>query len=117
MKNLLSRRQALKSLACGAGALLAAGAAGAATADAAKPAAGGPPHVGAGDPTAVALAYVENVQSIDPKKNPTYKPGQKCVNCLQSKGKVGDAWMGCNLFPNKVVSAEGWCRGYAPKAA
>ena len=114
MKDLLSRRQARKSLACGAGALLAAGTVGA---DAAKPAASGPPHVGAGDPMAVALAYVESVQNIDVKKMPSYKPGQKCANCLQSVGKDGDAWVGCKLFPGKVVSAEGWCRGYAPKAA
>ena len=114
MKDLLSRREALKSLACGAGALLAAGAV---VADAAKPAATGPPHVGAGDPMAVALAYVENAQNIDAKKTPGYKPGQKCSNCLQSKGKDGDAWLGCALFPGKLVSAEGWCRGYAPKPA
>jgi High potential iron-sulfur protein len=114
MKDLLSRRQALMSLAFGAGALLATGTV---AADAAKPAAGGPPHVGAGDPMAVALAYVENAQNIDVKKMPSYKPGQNCANCLQSVGKDGDAWVGCKLFQGKVVSAQGWCRGYGPKQA
>jgi len=114
MNDLLSRREALKRLAIGAGSLLAAGAA---VADAAKPVAAGLPHVAAGDPVAAALAYVENAASVDPKKNPNFKPGQKCANCLQSKGKAGDAWLGCNLFPNKLVNANGWCRGYGPKPA
>jgi hypothetical protein len=121
MKNLLSRREALKSLGLGAGALIAvgtvAGAAPAAAADAAKGAAA-MPHVGAGDPTAVALAYVENVQGLDPKKTPNYKPGATCGNCLQSKGKGndGDAWIGCTLFPGKVVSAQGWCKAYVARS-
>ena len=120
MKDLLSRREALKSLGLGAGALFAVsaatGAARATAADAAKGAAA-LPHVGAGDPTAVALAYVENAQGLDPKKMPNYKPGEKCGNCLQSKGKGndGDAWIGCTLFPGKVVSAQGWCRAYVAR--
>ena len=114
MNDLLSRRDALKALAIGAGSLLATGAA---VADTAKPAGAALPHVGAGDPVATALAYVEDAKSVDPKKNPNFKPGQKCANCVQGKGKAGDAWLGCNLFPNKLVNAEGWCRGYGPKAA
>lgn len=117
MKNMLSRREALKSL--GAGALLAMGTAtdAARAADAAKGAAA-LPHVGPGDPTATALAYVENAQGLDPKKTPNYKPGEKCGNCLQSKGKGndGDAWIGCTLFPGKAVSAQGWCRAYVARS-
>ena len=113
MKNLLSRREALKSLGLGAGALFAVSAAtGAARAAAALP------HVGAGDPTAMALAYVETTQGLDPRKTPNYKPGEKCANCLQSKGKGndGDAWIGCTLFPGKLVSAQGWCRAYVARS-
>ena len=115
---LLSRRQALKGLALGAGTLLVAGAA---AADTAKPA-GAPapaamPHVAANDPMAMALSYVESAKTVDPKKFPTYKPEQKCANCLQSKGKDGDAWLGCNLFPGKMVNAQGWCKAYVPKKA
>ena len=115
---LLSRRQALKGLALGAGTLLVAGAA---AADAAKPAgAAAPaamPHVAANDPMAMALSYVESAKTVDPKKFPNYKPEQKCANCLQSKGKDGDAWVGCNLFPGKMVNAQGWCKAYVPKKA
>ncbi len=123
MRDLLSRREALKGLALGAGTLLVAGAA---AADAAKPAAkpaaaptpAAPlPHVGAGDPMALALAYVDNAKSVDAKKFPNYKPEQKCANCLQSKGKEGDTWAGCNLFPGKLVNSQGWCKAYVPKKA
>jgi hypothetical protein len=119
MKDLLSRREALKGLALGAGTLLVAGVA---AADAAKPAAAPAPaaalpHVAAADPMALALAYVESAKSVDAKKFPTFKPEQKCANCLQSKGKDGETWVGCNLFPGKLVNAQGWCKAYVPKKA
>jgi hypothetical protein len=119
MKDLLSRREALKGLALGAGTLLVAGAA---AADPAKPAAtpapaAALPHVAAADPMAMALAYVESAKGVDAKKFPTFKPEQKCANCLQSKGKDGDAWVPCNLFPGKLVNAQGWCKAYVPKKA
>ena len=111
MKDLLSRRDALKSLALGAGTLLVVRGAGA---EAAKPAAaaGALPHVGPTDPVAVALSYVESGKAVDAKKFPNFKPEQKCSNCLQSKGKDGDAWVPCNLFPGKLVNAKGWCKAY-----
>ncbi len=114
MKDLLSRREALKSLALGAGTLLVAGNAGA---DAAKPAAAPAalPHVGASDPIAMALSYAESNKGIDAKKFPNFKPEQRCGNCLQSKGKEGDAWVPCNLFPGKVVNAQGWCKAYVKR--
>jgi hypothetical protein len=121
MKDLLSRREALKGLALGAGTLLVASTA---AADAAKPAAtpapaAALPHVTAGDPMALALAYVESAKSVDAKKFPNYKPEQKCANCLQSqgKGKEGDAWVGCNLFPGKLVNSQGWCKAFVPRKA
>lgn len=120
MKDLLSRREALKGLALGAGTLLVAGAAVAATekpgAKPATPAAAAAlPHVAAGDPVAQALAYVENAKSVDAKKFPTFKPEQKCANCLQSKGKEGEAWVPCTLFPGKLVDAQGWCKAYVKR--
>src|SRR5690606_5085169 len=39
------------------------------------------------DPTAAALKYVHDAKTVDPKKNPNYKPGQHCANCLQVTGK------------------------------
>ena len=67
MKELMSRRDALKSLALGAGTLLVVRGAGA---EAAKPAAaaGALPHVGPTDPVGTALSYVESGKAVDAKK-------------------------------------------------
>jgi hypothetical protein len=67
-------------------------------------------------PQARALGYFEDAKSVDPKKNPTWKAGQDCANCLQVTGKPGDAWRGCNLFPQKLVAAKGWCRVWVKKS-
>jgi len=67
------------------------------------------------DPQAAALHYVHDASLVDPKKNPTYKPGHHCANCLQVQGKDGDAWRPCNIFPKKLVAANGWCSVWAPK--
>ena len=117
MNELISRRTALKNLALGAGTLLAVGASATQATEAAKPAANysGLPHITAADPVAVALAYHESATTVEAAKFPNYKPEQKCSNCLQLTGKDGDAWRPCNLFPGKLVSAEGWCKVYVKK--
>ena len=121
MKDLMSRRDALKSLALVAGTVLVAQSA---CADAAKPAPAAPagaapalPHVAATDPMAVALAYHESAKTVEVAKFPSYKPEQKCSTCQQLQGKAGDAWRPCNLFPGKLVSADGWCKVYVKKVA
>jgi hypothetical protein len=110
MTDTLTRRDALKNLALAAGALAAGAAQIAAAADS-------PPHVAESDPTAKALAYHENAKKVDATKFPTYKAEQSCVNCLQLTGKPGDAWRPCNLFPGKLVSANGWCKVWVKKPA
>ena len=116
MKELMSRREALKNLALGAGSLLAVGErrrccrcgqAGATYANL--------PHVTPTDPVAVALAYHESAKTVDAAKFPTYKPDQHCGNCLQLTGNDGDTWRPCNLFPGKLVNAGGWCKVYVKK--
>jgi len=110
MKELISRREALKNLAVGAGTLLAVSRAGLAAADA-----GALPHLTATDPVAVALSYHESAKTVEAAKFPTFKPEQKCSTCLQLKGNAGDTWRPCNLFPGKLVNAEGWCKAYVKK--
>ena len=114
MNEFISRRQALKNLALGAGTLLVAGTA--ARADTPK---GGNysnlPHVTPTDPVAVALSYHENAKTVEAAKFPNYKPDQHCGNCLQLSGNEGDAWRPCNLFPGKLVNAGGWCKVYVKK--
>ena len=108
MSESMTRREALAAaLATAAGTLAASGAARAA--DAPKP------HLAANDPTAVALGYVEDGSKVDAAKNPTYKPEQRCNNCLQLTGNPPDAWRACNLFPGKLVNANGWCKVYIKK--
>jgi High potential iron-sulfur protein len=116
MKILMSRRDALKNLALGAGSLLAVGATAGAAADAGKAAAyANLPHVTPTDQVAVALSYHEDAKTVEAAKFPTYKPEQHCGNCLQLGGNDGDPWRPCNLFPGKLVNAGGWCKVYVKK--
>lgn len=117
MSDLISRRSALKTLAGAAGALT--GVAALRPATAAVPAntdaVGYRPHLTLGDPTAVALSYTDDAAKVDAAKFPTYKAGSKCDNCLQLTGTPGNTWRPCNLFPGKLVNANGWCKVYVKK--
>jgi len=108
MSESMSRREALAALATAAGTLVATSAARAADAKTV-------PHLAATDPTAVALSYFEDGSKVDAKKFPTYKAEQRCNNCLQLQGTAGEAWRPCNLFPGKLVNANGWCKVYIKK--
>jgi len=39
---------------------------------------------------------------------------QNCRNCLHALGDLGNSWVGCRLFPGKLVAAAGWCKMWAP---
>jgi hypothetical protein len=65
------------------------------------------------DPAATALGYVENVAHLDTKKYPEFVSGSSCENCLQLKGAAGNNYRPCGLFPGKLVSVSGWCKGWA----
>ena len=65
------------------------------------------------DPAAAALGYVENVTHLDTKKYPEFVPGSSCENCLQLQGAAGNNYRPCGLFPGKLVSVSGWCKGWA----
>ncbi len=103
MSQSISRRDALMQLAllAGGSSTLAAGP---------TRAASEPPHLMPSDPTAVALGYHADATQVDPKQFTNYKPGETCSTCLQLKGDAGQPWRPCNLFPGKLVSANGWCR-------
>jgi hypothetical protein len=76
------------------------------------------PHVALDDPTAKALAYVEDVKNIDKAGVPghaRYEEGQTCANCIQLQGEAGAEWRPCNLFPGKLVAAAGWCSVWTKK--
>ena len=71
------------------------------------------PHLDIKDPGAVALGYVENSAQVDVKKYPTFVKGSSCDNCLLLQGSGGAAYRPCSLFAGKLVSAAGWCSGWA----
>lgn len=78
---------------------------------------GGMPKLEENDPQAEALAYRHDAANVDPAKNPRYKDGQLCSNCILYQGKEGDQWGGCSIFPGRLVNADGWCNVYAPKTS
>lgn len=71
------------------------------------------PRLDVKDPAAAALGYVENVTHLDTKKYPEFVPGSSCENCLQLQGAAGNTYRPCGLFPGKLVSVSGWCKGWA----
>ena len=73
------------------------------------------PHLDEKESLAVAMGYVHDVKKVDASKVPQFKPGAKCSNCLQLTGKEGDEWRPCNIFPGKVVNANGWCKVWVVK--
>lgn len=108
MSDSISRRDALKQFAllCGAAGAL----------QAARPAqAADLPHLSPDDPTASALRYHADATTVDVKQSPSYQPGQACNNCLQLQGSAGQPWRPCNLFPGKLVNANGWCSVWVKK--
>jgi hypothetical protein len=72
-------------------------------------------HLDVQDAAAIALGYVENTSQVDAKKFPSFVPGSNCENCLQLQGSAGDNYRPCGLFPGKLVSVSGWCKGWTPE--
>ncbi|HTE41206.1 MAG TPA: high-potential iron-sulfur protein [Steroidobacteraceae bacterium] len=72
------------------------------------------PKVSETESLAVTMAYKADATKVDPKKSPTYKAGQTCLNCKLYQGKAGD-FGPCTLFAGKAVAAKGWCVAYAKK--
>lgn len=103
------RRTLLKNALIGVAALPAAGLIREAAAQ------GSAPKLDEKDSLAVAMGYVHDASKLDANKVPQYKPGSKCSNCVQLVGKEGDAWRPCNLFPGKLVAADGWCKVWVIK--
>jgi hypothetical protein len=65
------------------------------------------------DPAAIAQGYVLNASQVDTKKYPQYAQGSTCENCLLLQGTAGNTYRPCSLFPGKLVSVSGWCKGWA----
>ena len=72
------------------------------------------------DATANALGYKHSAAAVDtakfPKKAAQDGASQKCSNCAQYNS-VNAAWGRCNIFPQGLVAAEGWCNSWVLKAS
>jgi hypothetical protein len=72
------------------------------------------PHLSPTDPSAKALAYVEDASGMTPAKDAMYKPGSHCANCaLFQSAQAKGGYAPCAAFPGKAVSAKGWCHAWS----
>ena len=61
------------------------------------------------DPAAVKVKYTEDAsQAKTPKDN-------KCSNCALYEGTYNSTQGPCQIFPDKLVKAAGWCTAWAPQ--
>lgn len=74
------------------------------------------PHLAEDDPMAVSMKYTHDAGTVDPSTRANPAADQKCSNCALIQGADGDAWRPCQIFPGKLVNANGWCAVWAPKA-
>lgn len=82
------------------------------------------------DPQAKALHYAPDARDVDIEslklKTAPAEAGQSCSNCQLYSGTPDAEWGPCSIFSYRkdpitgqplVVSAKGWCRSWAPRAA
>ena len=74
------------------------------------------PQLSEDDPLAQAMKYVHDASTVDPASRTQPNEVQNCANCALIQGADGDAWRPCQIFPGKLVNANGWCSVWAPKA-
>ena len=74
------------------------------------------PKLALDDPMAQAMKYVHDASTVDPASRANPAPEQNCANCALIQGNDGDEWRPCQIFPGKLVAADGWCSVWAPKA-
>ena len=74
------------------------------------------PQLTEDDPMAQAMKYVHDASTVDAASRPNPAENQLCSNCALIQGEDGVAWRPCQIFPGKLVNANGWCSVWAPKA-
>lgn len=63
-------------------------------------------------PQAKALGYTHDTNEVDQGKWSSHTPEQNCANCELAQNDEGDEWIGCSIFPNKLVNRNGWCSAW-----
>ena len=66
-------------------------------------------------PQAKALGYVHHYSEVDAERWPRYAEGQICANCQLAVGDMSAEWMGCSIFPGKLVAGPGWCNAWVQR--
>jgi len=73
------------------------------------------PHLSENDPTAKALKYHNDATKAPRVERSGVAPAnQFCHNCALIQAQSGD-WRPCQIFPGKVVNANGWCTSWTKK--
>ena len=73
------------------------------------------PKLAEDDPLAKAMKYTHDASTVDPATRANPAADQDCANCALIQGNDGDEWRPCQIFPGKLVAANGWCSVWAPK--
>ncbi len=73
------------------------------------------PKLAEDDPFAMGLRYTHDATTVDPATRAQPDAEQNCANCVLIQGNDGDEWRPCQIFPGKLVNANGWCSVWAPK--
>ncbi|NOX68513.1 MAG: hypothetical protein GXP15_04950 [Gammaproteobacteria bacterium] len=74
------------------------------------------PHLDPADAFAKTMKYTEDASSVDPASRTNPAEHQVCSNCALVLGTDGEPWRPCQIFPGKLVNANGWCSVWAPKS-
>lgn len=74
------------------------------------------PKLSEDDPMAKGMRYTQDASTVDPSTRANPAPDQKCATCALVQGNDGDEWRPCQIFPGKLVHANGWCSVWSPKA-
>jgi hypothetical protein len=74
------------------------------------------PKLSEDDPMGKAMKYTHDASTVEPSSRANPAADQNCANCELIQGADGDTWRPCQIFPGKVVNANGWCTVWAPKS-
>lgn len=79
------------------------------------------------NPTAKALGYYHDAEKVDvakwAKRSTPESKTQFCSNCQFAVGEAKAVegqegkWIGCQLFPGKLVNEKGWCNSWFAKTS
>ena len=74
------------------------------------------PKLSEDDPMAKSMKYTHDASTVDPASRTNPAEVQTCANCALVPENDGGSWVPCQIFPGKLVNANGWCSVWAPKA-